>query len=168
MKRVKILFLDIDGVLNCSMTPYCHLGVRDIDMDKLMQVKSIVENTKAKILLISSWKEGWHSKESKKPFQSATADYLDMRFSSAGLRISNKVNDIDYGGRGKSILDYLASLKKKGIEVISFAILDDDMGDYGKAGLAKHLVKTSFSRGGLTEGKAREAIAILNEEKQDE
>lgn len=162
MKRVKILFLDIDGVLNCNSSSLCPLGVKDIDEDKLERLKEIIDRTSAKIMLISSWKEGWYGRSDKKDKQSDTANYLDMRFARVGLRISGKVLDLDYGGRGASILDYLGRLKKKGIEVTRFAILDDEMGDYGKMGLRMHLVKTSFLKGGLTKAKEESAIGLLS------
>ena len=69
MKQVKLLFLDIDGVLNCKATAYSPIGVRDIDNDKLLLLKRIIEATEAKILLISSWKEGWYSNPNKKSEQ---------------------------------------------------------------------------------------------------
>ena len=102
MKQVKLLFLDIDGVLNSKATAYSPLGIRDIDNDKLLLLKRIIDATEAKTLLISSWKEGWYSNPNKKSEQTETADYLDKRFAEAGLRISGKVSDVDFGGRGKA------------------------------------------------------------------
>ena len=162
MKQVKLLFLDIDGVLNCKATAYSPIGVRDIDNDKLLLLKRIIEATEAKILLISSWKEGWYSNPNKKSEQTETADYLYKRFAEAGLRISGKVPDVDFGGRGKSIQEYLERLQARGFLVTRFAILDDDAGDYAKMGLSDHLIKTSFFRGGLTQSKANQTIGLLN------
>lgn len=163
MKNVKILFLDIDGVLNCSTTGYSPLWVRDLDEDKLSLLKEIIDRTGAKILLISSWKEGWYSKPDKKALQSETANYLDDKFAKHDLRITAKVPDSDYGGRGKSILDYLDYIRKKGFNVLSFAILDDHDDDYTKMKLSHHLVKTSFNKGALTKKKAEKVIELLNQ-----
>ncbi len=166
MKQVKALFLDIDGVLNCDKTGYSPLGVRDIDGDKLLLLKRVIEATKAKIFLISSWKDGWFSSPKKKPMQSATGDYLDHRFAEVGLKIYGKVPDVDFGGRGKSILEFQKRLSRKGYLLSPFAIVDDEAGDYAKMGLSDHWVKTSFLRGGLTQKAADKIIDLLNEPKR--
>ena len=161
MECVTILFLDIDGVLNCSTTGYSPLGVRDIDDDKLCLLKGIIDQTKAKILLISSWKDGWYRDPKKKSLQSDTANYLDERFAQHGLKIFGKVPDVDFGGRGKSIQEYLRRARAKGFDIAHFAILDDHADDYSKMKLSEHLVKTSFLKGGLTHAKAEKVIALL-------
>ena len=160
-KEVKILFLDIDGVLNSASTAFSPLGIRDIDEDKLLLLKEIIDKTKAKIILISSWKEKWYSNKEKKPLQSEEANYLDERFLALGLTISGKVPDLDYGGRGKAIARYLSLLKDKGMDITHFAILDDHLGDYEANHLKDHLVKTSFRKGGLTKDKAKKVTALL-------
>lgn len=164
MQYVKRLFLDIDGVLNCSSTGYSPLGVRDIDEDKLLLLREIIDATGAKIALISSWKDGWYSDPNKKAMQSETANYLDERFAKHGLKIFAKVPDSDFGGRGKSIQEYFDFLKSQGKIVTHFAILDDSVSDYAKMKLSDHLVKTSFYKGGLTKAKAEKVIAILKEQ----
>ena len=161
MQSVSILFLDIDGVLNCSSTGYSPLGVRDIDDDKLCLLKEIIDQTKAKILLISSWKDEWYRDPAKKSLQSDTANYLDEKFAQYGLKLFGKVPDVDFGGRGKSIREYLRRVREKGIEVPHFAILDDHADDYAKMGLADRLVKTNYAKGGLTRAKALKVIALL-------
>lgn len=166
MKRVKILFHDIDGVLNCASTPYSPLGVRGIDDNKVAILKEIIDRTGAKILLISSWKEGWYARVDKKPFQDETANYLDEALARHGLTITGKVKDLDYGGRGQSILEHLSLLRTKGIEIDRFVILDDHQDDYRKCGLGEHLVKTSFLKGGLTQKKAITAIELLSDKQR--
>ena len=47
---MKVIFLDIDGVLN-------YHGSQIIDATCLSNLKNIVENTNAKIILISTWKQ---------------------------------------------------------------------------------------------------------------
>ena len=58
-KETKIVFLDVDGVLNSITTkdrcgPYV-----GIDDKKVSNLKDIIDATSAKIVLVSSWKEGW-------------------------------------------------------------------------------------------------------------
>lgn len=69
VKPQKIIFLDIDGVLN-SMELFDKLEERDmepfmgidVDEDNLEQLRYIVERTGAQIVLSSSWRHAWHEK----------------------------------------------------------------------------------------------------------
>ena len=58
---MKIIFLDIDGVLNyrgCkSKSPS---GCYGIEQDKVKLLKNIVEQTNAKLVLTSTWKTDWY------------------------------------------------------------------------------------------------------------
>eukprot|EP01084_Bolivina_argentea_P222111 376029_1 len=49
-QTVSILFLDVDGVLNCKETN------GKIDDDKLILLKQIIDKTNAKIVISSSWR----------------------------------------------------------------------------------------------------------------
>ena len=76
--KLKIIFLDVDGVLNCKSTPdrcYGYIGIED---EKVNHLKRIVEETSAKIVLISSWKEYW-KKNPYKSHQDCLANYLDKK-----------------------------------------------------------------------------------------
>lgn len=62
---MKIIFLDIDGVLNCSTSKsFCHDDlygiITGIDSDKVKRLAKIVEITGAEIVLSSDWKDGWN------------------------------------------------------------------------------------------------------------
>ena len=69
IKPQKIIFLDIDGVLNSmelfdkleesNIEPF--MGI-DVDEDNLEQLRYIVEKTGAQIVLSSSWRHAWHEK----------------------------------------------------------------------------------------------------------
>ena len=50
---MKIIFLDIDGVLNCSESKSECLGYTGIDTVRIKRLKRIIEETNAKIILIS-------------------------------------------------------------------------------------------------------------------
>ena len=49
----KVIFLDVDGVLNSSRTLYESISLED---DLILNLKEIVNKTKAKIILSSSWR----------------------------------------------------------------------------------------------------------------
>ena len=49
-EEISIVFVDVDGVLNCTETNGC------IDDDKLILLKEIINATNAKIVISSSWR----------------------------------------------------------------------------------------------------------------
>ena len=55
---MKIIFLDVDGVLNCSSTTRKLHGMRFVDTRKMYRVREICERTGAKVVISSSWRWG--------------------------------------------------------------------------------------------------------------
>jgi hypothetical protein len=53
---MKVLFLDIDGVLNCEKTPNPREFPYIVDKKLLARLKKLLERTGAKIVLSSSWR----------------------------------------------------------------------------------------------------------------
>ena len=122
---MKIIFLDIDGVLNCSTTKeHCNL-FRGIEDNKVALLKEIAIATNALIVLISSWKEHWQKESKLKFLQDELANYLDKKFTDQGLAIIDKIDDDYCLNRGEGILEYLRLKKKKGFKIDKFIILDD-------------------------------------------
>ena len=159
-EETKIIFLDVDGVLNCvSTTDLCgyYKGIEDKKVDLL---KKIVGATGAKIVLVSTWKECWYKESVLKEHQDDCADYLDKKLARASLTILDKTEDEGLN-RGDGIREYLRRLKWKGIDVSKFVILDDELFDYKERKLTKYLVQTSYYGGGLKEKHVENAIEIL-------
>ena len=116
-KSIKIIFLDVDGVLNCSSTkdrcgPY--IGIED---KKVKLLKEIVKSTKAKIVLVSTWKENWYVEKRNKDKQDFLADYLDQKIKKQRLVIMDKTDDYMWSDRGSSIIGYLNYLKQNNFNV---------------------------------------------------
>ena len=155
---MKIVFLDIDGVLNCEGSRSRCAGYRGIDDKKAENLAQIVRATGAKIVLISTWKDGW--RKTDKAHQGILANYLDKKLKKQGLVVFDKTRDF-YGeecfSRGEGISDYLESHA-----VENYVILDDYQFDYDSCGLTENYVKTDNYNGGLTEELAEKAIGILN------
>lgn len=159
----KIIFLDIDGVLNCSTSKsYCHddiCGViTGIDSDKVKRLAKIVEATGAEIVLSSDWKHGWSKYyTSRKP---SHAKYLDNHLYKKGkLTIKDKTPSTHNGSwfRGNEILTYLRSHK----DVENYVILDDTFfEDFSIKEISEHLVLTDY-KVGLTDDDVEKAIRIL-------
>ena len=154
---MKIIFLDIDGVLNNTKTKE-HCGYETgVENHALLLLKDIVDKTSAKICLVSSWKEYWF--KDNKVNQDEMANYLDRKFAEVGLAIWDKTKEIQK--RGKEIKNYINDLKAQNIEVDSFVILDDELLDYKEEGLLKHLVHTDYLVG-FTKDDSIKAINILS------
>lgn len=155
---MKIVFLDIDGVLNCEGSRSRCVGYRGIDDKKVENLAKIVKATGAEIVLISTWKEEW--RKTDKSRQGILANYLDRKMKKQGLSVLDKTRDYigeRHLSRGEGILDYLMRN-----EAESYVILDDYQFDYDACGLTDNYVKTDNYNGGLTEELAKKAIEILN------
>lgn len=155
---MKIIFLDIDGVLNSRI--YDRKRNRDeltdIDETRLPLVKELVAATGAKIVLSSSWRVHWD----KFP-DSCDEDgvYINDTFSKYGLEIYGKTPYLGIcANRHDEVKAWLDNAQ--GI-VDSFVIIDDYR--YGWFELNDNLVLTNPNFGlGLEEEHVLKAVSILN------
>ena len=85
---MKIVFLDIDGVLNCEGSRSRCVGYRGIDDKKVENLAKIVKATGAEIVLTSTWKEDW--RKTDKAHQGMMANYLDKKLKKQGLNALDK------------------------------------------------------------------------------
>lgn len=145
---MKVIFLDVDGVLNTSTTRVRrkdnYLG---FEQRKILLLKQIVEATGALIVLSSTWRS---SKDS----------FSDIRLGllSDGMVIFDVTPDFGFRPRGLEILAWLDTHP----EVTHYVILDD-VDEFGMENLRKHFVQTDFYGLGLTAYHVQKAIKILNE-----
>ena len=157
---MKIIFLDVDGVLNCrNSTSKCQCFI-GIDADKVKRLRRIVEVTGAKIVLTSTWKLHWIRDLRYKDEQNELSNYLDRKLRRENLFISDKTTEDNLKHRGQGIYDYLSRH-----QVESWVVLDDEIfDDYEYYGVMSHLVKTSFyaDNGGLQDEHVELAIGLLN------
>ena len=160
---MKVIFLDIDGVLNCATSKsYCVEDggrvIKGIDSDKVKRLAKIVEATGAQIVLSSDWKDGWRKYyTSQKP---SHAKYLDNHLYKKGkLTIKDKTPNTNKGAwfRGNEILAYLKTHQ----DIENYVILDDVFfDDFINKEIEEHLVLTNREVG-LTDGNVNDAIKIL-------
>ena len=152
---MKIIFLDIDGVLNSAVydrqkSP----GDSNIDKTRLALVKELVDKTGAKIVFSTSWRDHWDKNPEKRE---ETGVVLDREFSEAGLEIYDKTPKIGYLERSEEISLWL----KDNPDVTHFVILDDH--GYGWGDLLDNFVQTNYRIGrGLEQDHIQRAIDILN------
>ena len=154
---MKVIFLDIDGVLNCQSSKSCCGFFKGIDNDKVKRLRHIVEVTGATIVLCSSWKKGWSPTDKDEQDRSAT--YMDNKLKREGLKILAKTDDKG-SNRGEGIVNWISLLN-----VEQWIVLDDEIfDDYEEYGIIPHLVKTNFydTNGGLQDCHVIKAIEMLN------
>lgn len=152
---MKVLFLDFDGVLNgdAYVRRQGRFGVI-LDPKKLDLLKRIVEETGARIVLSTSWREHW----SAIPGESDSIGLeIDQIFHRHGMAVFDKVPHRTRG-REQNIRRWLEDYP----DVETYLVLDDLAleGDF----LQGHFIRTSNYRGGLEEENVSEAIAILRKE----
>ena len=160
---VNLVFLDVDGVLNCATTKDRCEGYVGIEDKKVSYLKEIVDTCNAKIILVSTWKECWYQ-EPNKVLQDCLANYLDDKLAKQGLKIIDKTQEFLIGNRGEGIKNYLKYLNYMGVVINNYVIIDDYPFDYLKTKLTKNLIKTNYMKGGLQPRHVKKAISILNNE----
>lgn len=163
---MKIIFLDIDGVLN-SMDYFEKVkdndGYTDINLEKVKLLKEIVDRTGAEIVLSSTWRELSNIPGSKEEDSQYT--YLVNTLENFGLEIKSHTPYLK-NNRPKEIKTWLDNHGEN--NEIRFVSLDDDFVkfQYDKYGIGDCLIKTSFygSENELQRKHVEEAVIILNGE----
>lgn len=163
----KIIFLDIDGVLNSnsftdndefidlfckvhdgSMKDIVAYKMLEVSMDKIFLLRDICTMTGAKIVISSGWRRLWNW------------PLLEEKLVSLGLPIVGVTPHIDGIRRGEEIRTYLWNQILLEDKVDNFVILDDDIfPDFNE--LENYLIKTSFYEDGLTEEISNDVVRIL-------
>ena len=154
---MKIVFLDIDGVLN-SLNYRRRMGMQYfseiIDRQKMPLLKKIVEATNAKIVLSTTWRKYWNEGESQ---LDPAGENINRIFGEYGMSVYSKTPVLENSGRAAEIKAWL----RRNPYVEGFVILDDK--DFGwPADLRAHFIRTDLNGDGLEEAQVREAIAVLN------
>lgn len=146
----KIIFLDVDGVLNSEEfsrwlwdnheKKYC--GYELLDQRAILCLQDIVFVTGAEIVLSSSWRLSKHC-----------MTMLEEQLRPYNLEIFDKTISDPTGERGDEIKEWLS----RHPEVTHFVILDDDS---DMSDVKDHLIKTTFQYG-LQAEHAAKAIEML-------
>jgi len=139
---MNIIFLDIDGVLNCSKTKEFKTEKYAIDKILLKRLKNIIEKTGVSIVLSSVWR-----------FDENSCVYLK----SIGINFIDKTPNFKNKIRGYEIEAWL----KEHPEVKKYAILDDDSDMLFSQ--KPYFFKTSFKIG-LTKEIEKDIIKYFNED----
>ena len=152
---MKVIFLDIDGVLN-SFKYDLHRGEGEgnIDITRMPLLKRIVDKTGALIVLSSSWRKYWEKEDNFDPIGAE----LDAVFGQFGLEIYDKTPFLQIGSRAHEIMSWLEQHES---EVDAFVVIDDAFGGWGA--ITSNVVRTDARIGfGLMGTHVDKAIEILN------
>lgn len=159
---MKVIFLDIDGVLNSDkywemILPYEKQMTEmesEIDIECLNNLKKIVNITKAKIVITSTWKKINRKYEEFKKYMIQN-----------GIIIYDKTPDSLQSSinRGEEIRAWLEEHKD---EVDDFIIIDDEIySDFNE--LEERLVKTDFYKErGIEKKHVEKAIDMLGKDRE--
>lgn len=141
---MKILFLDIDGVVNCSTTIQRRHGLIGIDPLMAFRIAKItLDVPDLQVVLSSSWRL---SQESRDEVEKQVVRIFDITSSLPGRR-------------GDEIKEWLDSHKNLNIE--KYAILDDDADMLPEQ--LPHFFKTSWEEG-ITEKIAQQVTEHLKKQ----
>jgi hypothetical protein len=123
---MKIIFLDIDGVLNCDRTPNPRNFPYIVDKRLLRRLNGLLERTKAKVVLTSSWRCD--------PVGLLAAEHW-------GVPFIDVCPDKPKSTRGKEMLKWLENHRR----VTRFAIIDDEDDELDDLPLFQPSSKTGLS-----------------------
>lgn len=176
---MKVIFLDIDGVLNSAdyfdkvrekkdNPDNCmnHEKLnQQLNEEKVKLLKEIVDQTGAKIVLSSTWRILFNEKNNEKDPHYL---FLEDTLNKYGLKIMSQTPYLSCN-RPAEIKAWLNNRVDK--DDIVFVSLDDDFrkGQYDVYGIGHCLVHTSFyePNGGLRKEHVEKAIEILNGDSND-
>ena len=153
---MKIIFLDIDGVVNCWNTKErAPSKVVGVEQRLIAYIKEIVDATGTKVVLSSTWRKDWVLNL----FNGKDWDYLCEEFAKQNLYFFDYTPIRSDSHRGKEIKEWLENTS---YDVSSYVIIDDEMFDI-KDLHEGHMVQTSFNDG-IQPGAVKVAIEILAKE----
>lgn len=143
---MKIVFCDIDGVLNSEIGT-SETGVLGIEEDKLYLLKALLESTGAELVITS-----------KARFAESIYEERLKTIEESGIKIRDAFRDKTLSSNAKAI-EVLAYLQNKCKDVNNVLILDDNDHDFSE--YFKHNFILVSTKTGLTLKDVEEGIAIL-------
>lgn len=150
---MKFIFLDFDGVLNSSQfretTDDYHNNF--IDQTRLPFLKKIIDETRAKIVLTTTWRLYWNGNDATDEI----TEKINAPFKKHGMEIYSRTDD--YGENR----DYEIAMWLCNHGADNYVILDDVDFRWSMEN-RRHFLKTDDSAHGLDEITAAHAIEILN------
>jgi hypothetical protein len=146
---LKVIFLDVDGVLNNdATTTHTKGGAEFVDDYLIERLKGLIDATGATVIMSSSWRYGLTCERHHDDFVE-----LIEKLESHGVCVSGYTPTMNTAHKSVEIKQYLLDHP----EVDRFVILDDD-----EIELYPDQHVETLNRYGLTDENVDEAIEILN------
>jgi len=145
---LKIIFLDIDGVICCN-------GMGRLETDKLARIADCVKKTEAKVVLSTDWRR-----------DAALKAQVTNALTERGIQVigATRKGPPMQPIRPKEIWGWLEAYQNDKGKVVSQWVAIDDrelLMEQGGENLRGHFVQTNFATG-LTERSAERVVAVLN------
>lgn len=169
---MKVIFLDIDGVLNSIQFSkkrygkYKKTGKWDtaIDDDQVKMIKEIIDKSggpdEVKVVLSSSWRKHFSEVNGKMFPKDDTGEDCRYAFSKHDIILYSRTGDSKDGNRGKEITEWIDS--HSNLNITHYVVIDDEIIDILEYIPRNYTVKTDYYLGGIDDGHVRTAIHILN------
>jgi len=159
--NIKVIFLDIDGVLNFNGCRDKIGGLYFVNNNRIKLLKKIIDATGAKIVLSSTWRIGWFDRDYSIHSRNAE-DFtkLENKLKEYDITFISRTPRLASGYRGEEIKTWIDNWKGEPVE--SFIIIDDDA---DMKPFMNRLVQTSFNKG-LQQKNVDKAILLLNGERR--
>lgn len=151
---LKVVFLDIDGVLNSRQYDLSRGDNEgNIDISRLSLIKQLVSCTGAQIVLTSTWRIHWDPNVEK---TDSIGEEMEEIFLRNGISLYDKTPEIN-DDRAKEIKSWLEIHP----DVVNFVIIDDMKFGWGE--FEANVVKTDYRIGrGLEMQHVKTAIKLLS------
>lgn len=167
----KFIFLDVDGVLNCHHMGEVQNSVFELDEKLIRNLKKLIDETGAKIILSSSWLNFFYEEND----EVRIIKYENGKLSKGGSVLMSTLNFHDIEIHRLVTKKQYSSLKRsvlienflKENSCSNYVIIDDENHEFTQE-QKKHWVETTYSHKkgyeyeGLTEKLTQKAIKILN------
>lgn len=172
-KKIKVIFLDIDGVLNYKswrdhQLNYSMKNIEPVDPQKVKLISKIIKKTKAKVVFSSSWRFIMKPDNPQYNNKKSRVYKVKRLFNKYNIKIADVTGcdfvspDKKLFGRGCEIQTYLDNHP----EIYNYAIIDDAAAELQNFIDSPHMFLTSYEDEGITEKQCDEIIGFLNEEKK--
>ena len=158
----KLLFLDIDGVLNCTevadKNPVNDERCYGLNPALVANLKKVVASTGCKIVVSSSWRyfKDYEPFSKNCEWRKVLAGMLGYDADSLFIGDTPKVS----GTRGKQIVQWLSENCEKLHSPVKICVVDDEISDI-VGEISKHVVVKTDYMHGLTESDADSIIEIF-------
>ena len=164
---MRIVFLDVDGVLNCAFTKETYQGFIGADHSLVENLSIFLnksnEEEETKIVLSSSWRIGQDRNGADIP---DSYNYLSGKLAEYGLTIYDDTPRIPWSRgqsrRGREIAGWF--YMNRNLDIRGYVVLDDVLfEDFERYKILPHFVRTTFfsQSGGFRESYINKAMEII-------